>query len=103
LDDVIEAIEEREIIIYTEPILIQRHSRGGAKIRFCRCERYKELEGYDNSKLVLTTTKKVDILTKSLQSVQIWNFEKEKNKLLSAIPAIQPVRNENLKHTGLDI
>jgi murein DD-endopeptidase MepM/ murein hydrolase activator NlpD len=64
--------------------------------------RYKELEGFDNSQLVLNTTKRVDIISKEL-AVQsksldyILKLAKAKKNLLAAIPAIQPVRNENLK------
>jgi murein DD-endopeptidase MepM/ murein hydrolase activator NlpD len=103
LDVVIQAIEDRDNNLYrtyfnTSPIPEEERKSG-----FTEANRYRELEGYDNSKLVLTTTKKVDILTKELaiQSKSldyILKLAKEKNKLLSAIPAIQPVRNENLKH-----
>jgi murein DD-endopeptidase MepM/ murein hydrolase activator NlpD len=45
------------------------------------------------------TTKRVDILTKELAIQQIirlyFKISQRENKLLSAIPAIQPVRNEN--------
>ena len=103
LNVVIQAIEDRDNNLYrtyfnTSPITEEDRKAG-----FTDANRYRELEGYDNSKLVLTTTKKVDILTKELaiQSKSldyILKLAKEKNKLLSAIPAIQPVRNENLKH-----
>ncbi|MBX9889333.1 MAG: peptidoglycan DD-metalloendopeptidase family protein [Flavobacteriaceae bacterium] len=103
LDVVIQAIEDRDNNLYrtyfnTSPITEEDRKAG-----FTDANRYRELEGYDNSKLVLTTTKKVDILTKELaiQSKSldyILKLAKEKNKLLTAIPAIQPVRNENLKH-----
>lgn len=64
--------------------------------------RYKELEGYNNSDLVINTTKKVDGISKALafQSKsldEILKLAKAKDKLLSAIPAIQPVKNEDLK------
>jgi murein DD-endopeptidase MepM/ murein hydrolase activator NlpD len=64
--------------------------------------RYKELEGFDNSELVINTSKRVDIISKELaiQSKsldEILKLAKEKNKLLAAIPAIQPVKNEQLK------
>ena len=64
--------------------------------------RYKVLEGYDNSQLVINTTKRVDVLSKELaiQSKSldaILKLAEAKNDLLAAIPAIQPVRNENLK------
>lgn len=64
--------------------------------------RYKELEGYNNSDLVINTTQKVDGISKALafQSKsldEILKLAKAKDKLLSAIPAIQPVKNEDLK------
>jgi len=64
--------------------------------------RYKELEGFNNSDLVINTSKKVDGISKALafQSKsldEILKLAKAKDKLLSAIPAIQPVKNEDLK------
>jgi len=63
--------------------------------------RYKDLEGFDNSKLIVSTSKKLDILTKqivvqsrSLDEIAV--LAEDKEKLLSSIPAIQPVRNEDL-------
>ena len=64
--------------------------------------RYKLLEGYNNSQLVASTTKRIDVLTKELviQSKSlddILKLAEAKSDFLAAIPAIQPVRNENLK------
>ncbi|TDE06220.1 M23 family metallopeptidase [Flavobacterium hiemivividum] len=102
LDNVIEAIEERDNNLYrtyfnTSPIPEEERKAG-----YSGDNRYAALQGFDNTKLVLNTTKRVDILTKELaiQSKSldyILKLAKEKNKFLSAIPAIQPVRNENLK------
>jgi murein DD-endopeptidase MepM/ murein hydrolase activator NlpD len=102
LDVVIEAIEDRDNNLYrtyfnTTPIPEEERKSG-----FSGEDRYADLQGYDNTKLVLNTTKRVDVLRKELaiQSKSldyILKLAKEKNKLLSAIPAIQPVRNENLK------
>jgi len=63
--------------------------------------RYRDLEGFDNSKLVINTSKRLDILTKQIvvQSKsldEIADLATEKEKLLRAIPAIQPVKNEDL-------
>jgi hypothetical protein len=41
-----------------EPTLTPPYSRGGSQMLFADANRYRELEGYDNLKLVLTTTKK---------------------------------------------
>ncbi|MDC7997485.1 M23 family metallopeptidase [Gilvibacter sediminis] len=63
--------------------------------------RYKEWEGFDNSNLLISTAKRLDVITKqivvqskSLDEIAI--LAEEKEKLLAAIPAIQPVRNEDL-------
>lgn len=102
VDDVIDDIEDRDNNLYrvyfnTSPISLEERKSG-----FGGINRYKELEGFDNADLVISTTKRVDILSKELaiQSKSldgILNLAKAKNKLLAAIPAIQPVKNENLK------
>lgn len=102
VEDVIDIIEERDNNLYrvyfnTSPIPEEERKAG-----FKDVNRYKDLEGYDNSQLVTNTTKRIDILRKELaiQSKSlddILKMAKSKDKLLAAIPAIQPVRNENLK------
>lgn len=72
------------------------------KAGFGGVNRYKDLEGYDNSKMIVEANKRLDILTKELvvQSKsldEIAVLAEEKEKLLAAIPAIQPVANKDLK------
>lgn len=105
IDEVLGSIEDRDNNIYrvyfnTSPIPEEQRKAG-----FGGINRYKELEGYDNSELVINTSKRVDVISKALaiQSKsldEILKLAKEKNSLLSAIPAIQPVRNENLKQVA---
>lgn len=102
IDDVLASVADRDNNLYrvyfnTSPIPDEQRKAG-----FGGINRYKELEGYNNSELVINTSKRVDILSKELviQSKsldEILKLAKEKNKLLAAIPAIQPIRNENLK------
>src|SRR3970040_1084662 len=102
VEDVIKFIEDRDNNLYrvyfnTSPIPEEERKAG-----FKNADRYKDLEGYDNSQLVTNTTKRIDVLRKELaiQSKSlddILKLAKAKDKLLAAIPAIQPVRNENLK------
>lgn len=102
IDEVLANIEDRDNNLYrvyfnTSPIPMEQRKAG-----FGGINRYKELEGYDNSELVINTSKRVDVISKELviQSKsldEILKLAKEKNNLLSAIPAIQPVRNENLR------
>lgn len=72
------------------------------KAGFGGVNRYKEFEGFDNSKLIIETNKRLDILQKQIvvQSKsldEIAKLAEDKEKLLAAIPAIQPVKNEDLK------
>jgi murein DD-endopeptidase MepM/ murein hydrolase activator NlpD len=101
LDEVVEAIEDRDNNLYrayfnSAPISQEKRKSGFDK------KRYKELEGFNNSDLVVNTIKRVDVLSKELaiqsRSLdEILKLAKAKDKLLSAIPAIQPVKNEDLK------
>lgn len=102
IDQVLESVAERDNNLYrvyfnTSPIPDSQRKAG-----FGGVNRYKELEGFNNSELVINTSKRVDMISKELaiQSKsldEILKLAKEKSALLEAIPAIQPVRNENLK------
>lgn len=95
-------VEDRDNNIYrvyfeANPIPEEQRKAG-----FGGINRYKNLEGFDNSKLIIETSKRLDILQKQIvvQSKsldEIAKLAEEKEKLLAAIPAIQPVRNEDLK------
>ena len=101
IQNVLGNIEDRDNNIYrlyfeANPIPEETRTAG-----FGGINRYKDLEGFDNSKLIIETTKRMDILTKQLvvQSKsldEIAELAKEKEDLLAAIPAIQPVKNEDL-------
>ena len=103
VDNVVDALKDRDNNLYRVYFNTSAISDEERIAIFGGVDRYKELEGFDNSQLVLNTTKWVDIISKEL-AVQsksldyILKLAKAKNNLLSAIPAIQPVRNENLKH-----
>ena len=65
-------------------------------------DRYANLEGYSGSELLIKTAKKLDQLTSEIY-VQSKSFDevfamaRNKEKMLASIPAIQPVRNIQLK------
>ena len=100
-ETVLSEIEDRDNSIYrvyfeADPISNEQRNAG-----FGGVNRYKDLEGFDNSKLIASTSKRLDILTKqivvqskSLDEIAI--LAEEKEKLLAAIPSIQPVKNEDL-------
>jgi murein DD-endopeptidase MepM/ murein hydrolase activator NlpD len=105
VDEVLAGIEERDNNLYrvyfnTSPIPEEQRKAG-----FGGVNRYRELEGYDNSELVINTSKRLDVISKELvvQSKsldEITKLAKAKEKLLAAIPAIQPVKNEDLRQVA---
>ncbi len=71
------------------------------RIGFGGVNRYKGLEGFDNSRLIIESNKRIDVLQKQIvvQSKsldEVAKLAEEKEALLAAIPAIQPVSNEDL-------
>lgn len=103
VSEVLDDIQERDNNIYRTifeaepiPITIRKAGFGGV-------ERYKELQGYDNSELMIATNIRLDRLSKQLY-IQSKSFDevaklvKNKAQLLASIPAIQPISNEELKH-----
>lgn len=102
LEKVLSAIEERDNGLYrayfnSSPIPEEQRKAGLGGVN-----RYQKFSELNNEELVVKSTKKVDQLVKRLavQSKsldEIVQLAKEKSKLLTAMPAIQPVRNEHLK------
>ena len=102
LADVLGDIEKRDDEIYRTifeagpiPNEVRTAGFGGAN-------RYRNLEGFNNSELLIDTRKKLDqiagrayVQTKSFDDVI--EMARDKEQMLAAIPAIQPVANKNLK------
>ncbi len=101
LDKILTELQERDNNIYrlyfeVNPIPVEQRKAG-----FGGVNRYKSLEGFDNSEMIMDVTKNMDILSKQLyvQSKsldEIVKLAENKEKLLAAIPAIQPVKKEDL-------
>jgi murein DD-endopeptidase MepM/ murein hydrolase activator NlpD len=97
----LENVEERDNAIYrlyfeANPIPEEQRRAG-----FGGVNRYKKFEGYDNSELIAESNKKLDILQKAIvvesRSLdEVAKLAANKEKFLAAIPAIQPVNNEDL-------
>jgi len=98
---VLEDVQQRDDNIYrtifvAEPIPISIRKAG-----FGGVNRYDKLEGYSNSEIIKETTKRLDIISKQLyiQSKsydEVIELVKNKEKMISCIPAIQPIKNKNL-------
>jgi murein DD-endopeptidase MepM/ murein hydrolase activator NlpD len=102
LADVLGDIEKRDDEIYRTifeagPIPNELRTAG-----FGGANRYKNLEGFNNSELLIDTRKKLDkianrtyVQSKSFDDVV--EMAREKEQMLASIPAIQPVANKDLK------
>ena len=100
-EQVLQEIQERDNNIYRVYFEVNPIPDEQRKAGFGGVNRYKSLEGFDNSKMIIEAARNLDILSKQLyvQSKsldEITKLAKDKEKLLAAIPAIQPVSNEDL-------
>ena len=105
IERVLDEIQQRDDNIYrtifeSEPIpsTIRKAGFGGSN-------RYSELENLSNAKLVIETTRKMDVISKQayIQSKsydEVLKLALDKEKMLASIPAIQPIANKDLKHTA---
>lgn len=101
IEQVLTNIEDRDNNIYrlyfeANPIPEEQRRAG-----FGGVNRYKSLEGYNNSDMIISSTQRLDIIQKQLviQSKsldEITKLAEEKENLLAAIPAIQPINNDDL-------
>lgn len=99
---ILSELQERDNTIYrvyfeANPIPEEQRKAG-----FGGVNRYKYLEGFDNSSMIEKATKDLDILSKQMvvQSKsldEIVALAKNKEEMLASIPAIQPVANKDLK------
>ena len=102
---VLEDIQNRDDNIYrvifeAEPIpsSVRMAGFGGAN-------RYSKLEEMDNSELIISTTRKLDILSKQV-FVQAKSYDEvakmalNKEKMIASMPSIMPVSNRDLKQTA---
>lgn len=105
IENVLANIEERDNNVYrvlfeANPIPNEVRNAG-----FGGVNRYKNLEGYDNSTMIKESAQRIDIISKRLvvQSKsldEIANLAKEKEELLKTIPAIQPIQNKDLSRVA---
>jgi murein DD-endopeptidase MepM/ murein hydrolase activator NlpD len=99
---VAEDLQDRDDNIYrvifeAEPVPSSMRRAG-----FGGTDRYARLSGYKHADIVIEATRKMDIIAGQLyvQSKsfdEVFNMAKNKEKLLAALPAIQPVSNRDLR------
>ena len=100
ISEVLADLQERDNYIYrtyfeANPIPDEQRTAG-----FGGVNRYKNLEGFDNTEMITGVTKDLDVLSKqitvqskSLDEIVILAIEKE--KMLASIPAIKPIKDED--------
>lgn len=105
LSEVLTELENRDdktyrVILEAEPIPAEVRAAGvGGAMR------YKDLEGYNNSELMKSTTEKLDRIRRRMY-IQSKSYDelakmiKSKEEMLASIPAIQPVANKDLRRIG---
>lgn len=101
IERVLHDLQERDNNVYRtffelNPIPEEQRTAG-----FGGVNRYKSLENFENSDLIIDITQNMDILSKQLKIQsesldEVVKYAKNKEDLLAAIPAIQPIKNENL-------
>lgn len=101
LEKILKEIQDRDNNIYRLYFEVNPIPEEQRKAGFGGVNRYKALEGFENSEMVIDVTKNMDILSKQLyvQSKsldEIVKLAENKEALLAAMPAIQPVKNEDL-------
>ena len=101
IENVLENVQERDNNLYRVYFEASPIPKSERIVGFGGINRYKNLEGYDNSKIIIDANKRLDILSKQLvvQSKSLDEIEflaSNKGDLLAAIPSIQPIRNKDL-------
>lgn len=101
IEDVLTEVQQRDNAIYRSYFEVNPIPEEQRKAGFGGVNRYEALEGNDNSAMIIEATKNLDILSKQLyvQSKsldEIVQLAKDKELLLQSIPAIQPVKKEDL-------
>lgn len=102
LQEIVDEISDRDDNIYRIIFEAEPVPKSTRKAGYGGIDRYAKLEGYDNSDLLIETSKKLDDLAGKLyvQSKsfdEVYEMARNKEKMLSCIPAIQPVNNVDLK------
>ncbi|HPF02727.1 MAG TPA: M23 family metallopeptidase [Bacteroidales bacterium] len=105
LGTVIGQLEQKDDNLYraifeAEPIPSTQRESGVGGIN-----RYRDLEGYSNSDIVIETTKKLDrikkkIVVQSKSYDDLFDLARTKEDMLVSIPAIMPISNRDLTRTA---
>ncbi len=105
VENVLEDLQQRDDNIYRVIFEADPIPSSVRKAGFGGVNKYSHLENLNNSKLIIETARKLDILSKEayIQSKsydEVLEMALNKEKMLASIPAIMPVANKDLKRTA---
>jgi murein DD-endopeptidase MepM/ murein hydrolase activator NlpD len=103
LDGVLANVEDRDNNIYKVYFNNAPISEIEKKKGIISQNRFRELLNSNNEQIISNTAERVDMISNRLVAQsksldEVLRLSKDKEKFLGSIPAIQPVRNEQLKH-----
>lgn len=96
LNLIIDDIQQRDDYFYRSIFELEPIPPTVREAGFGGTNRYLDLEGYENSDVIIETAKKIDVISKQIY-VQSKSFDtvielaRNKEKMIACIPAIQPV------------
>ena len=102
---VLKDLEYRDDNLYRTIFEAEPIPKSIRKAGFGGVNRYAELEGYENSDIIINTAAKLDkiiheVYVQSKSYDELIELAKNKEKMLASIPAIQPISNKDLKRTA---
>jgi len=105
IESVLGDMQQRDDNIYRTIFEAEPLNYSVREAGFGGSNRYRNLEKLENSKMVINTAKRLDILTRKVvvQSKSYDDLVKmavNKEKMLASIPAIQPIANKDLARTA---
>jgi len=105
IESVLTDMQQRDDNIYRTIFEAEPLNHSIREAGFGGSNRYKDLEKLENSKMVIETAKRLDVITRKvvIQSKSyddLVNMAVSKEKMLASIPAIQPIANKDLRRTA---
>lgn len=103
IHEALNAIEKRDKDLYRVALYADEFPEEYRQMGIGGSNKYEYLEKFTSGELMVSTSQQIDLLeqrilgqSQSLRELQ--KLAKDKEKLLSCVPAIQPVHNKNLIH-----
>ena len=102
VNDVLDVIQSRDEELYRAALYADKFPDELRMMGVGGSDRYAHLNTLSNADLLISTSEQMDKLERRLNAqsisfLELLKLAKDKEKLLASIPAIQPVRNSDLK------